>query len=60
MIRMSYHYAPQGLAATKVFLRATRVHLGTASLGLADLMSKIQWLDGDSWGDFSPPPLSKR
>jgi hypothetical protein len=41
MIRMSYHYAPQGLVATKVFLRAARVHLGAASLGLADLMSKI-------------------
>jgi hypothetical protein len=41
MIRMSYHYAPQGLVATKVFLRAASVHLGAASLGLADLMSKI-------------------
>ncbi len=59
MIRMSYHYAPQGLVATKVFLRATRVHLGAASLGLADLMSKIQWLEGGFWGAFSPPPLSK-
>ena len=60
MIRMSYHYAPQGLVATKVFLRATRVPLGAASLGLADLIRKIQWREGGFRGDFSPPPLSKR